>query len=120
MAAKQERQDLHPATIDGLSRGDADAGLDQQLVSAQNWVMTNRAAYNKALTHRVEVIQLAHKAGWSNQRIAKRLSLPLDAIEEALKQPLTRTALEFLDAQVASNGGFENSSITALKALVRP
>ena len=106
MGKRQVGQQLDADTVDRLSQGDPEARLDQMLVSAQNYVVGERAGYNQALMHRAECIALAHTAGWSKYRIAQRLGITRRAVDEALTRP-TRTASEFLAAQVRRNGGLE-------------
>lgn len=114
MARRQVGQQLDHDTVHRLSQGDPEARLDQMLVSAQNYVVGERAGYNQALMHRAECIGLAHAAGWSKYRIAQRLGITRRAVDEALTRP-TRTPSEFLAEQVRRNGGLEGESVRRLK-----
>lgn len=117
--AKQTGQDLADGTIEGLRHGDPDAGIDQRLVSAQNFVVTERRGYERALALRGQVIHLAHAVGWSKYRIAKRLGITRRAVDEALNRPVRQTPEQFLDAEVRQNGGHENPDVRALRGLLQ-
>lgn len=119
MGKKQSRQDLAAKTIDGLRHGDPDAGIDQRLVSAQNFVVTERYGYESALKFRGQVIHLARAAGWSKYRIAKRLGLTRRAVDEALERPASSTPEQFLDLEVKRNGGLENPDVRAIRTLLK-
>lgn len=116
--AKQGRQELAEGTVDGLRHGDPDAGIDQRLVSAQNYVVGQRAGYERALVERGQVIHLAHAAGWSKYRIAQRLGITRRAVDEALERPAPRTPDEFLDQEVKRNGGLENADVRSIRELL--
>lgn len=116
---KQSRQHLAPEFEGQLRTGDPDAGIDQKLVSAQNWVVAERRGYEKALAHRAEVARLAHAAGWTKYRIAKRLGLTRRAVDEALAKPSLRTPEAFLASEIAANGGLENPSDAAIRRRLR-
>lgn len=118
MGKKQSRQELAATTIDGLKDGDPDAGIDQRLVSAQNFVMTQRQGYESAIKSRGQVIHLARAAGWSKYRIAKRLGLTRRAVDEALERPSLCTPEQFLDLEVKRNGGLENPDVRAIRRLL--
>lgn len=116
---KQSKQDLADGTLEGLRSGDPDAGIDQRLVSAQNFVVVQRRAYQASLEHRGEVVHLAHAAGWTKYRIAKRLGITRRAVDEALERPVPRTPEAHLDLEVKRNGGLENPDIRNIRALLR-
>lgn len=116
---KQSNQDLATGTIEGLTRGEPDAGIDQKLVTAQNFVINQRRAYQKSLETRAQVIHLAHAAGWSKYRIAQRLGLTRRAVDEALERPVSSTPEQFLDLEVKRNGGIENPDVRAIRELLR-
>jgi len=118
MTKRQTPQHLADTSGRGLRDGDADAGLDQKLVSAQNWVVSQRAGYEKSLANRAEVIGLAHAAGWSVYRIAKRLGITRKAVDEALARPKPRTPLQFLSLEIKRNGGLENPTDRSIRALI--
>jgi hypothetical protein len=119
MGTKQSGQDLADGTIAGLSRGDVDAGIDQKLVSAQNFVITQRRGYQKALEERAQVIHLAHADGWSKYRIAQRLGVTRRAVDEALARPVPLTPEQLLDLEVKRNGGLENPDVRGIRDLLR-
>ncbi len=114
---RQSGQHLSADTADRLATGDPDALLDQKPVSAQNFVVGQRAGYNQALMRRAECIALAHAAGWSKYRTPQRLGITRRAVDEALTRPI-RTPAEFLAAEVQGNGGHENASDRRLKDLL--
>ena len=109
MTKRQSGQALDDDVTGGLRAGDPHALVEQKLVSAQNYVMTPRTGYQKALLHRAQCIALAHAAGWSKYRIAKRLGITRRAVDEALERP-TKSPTEFMATQVKANGGHENLS----------
>jgi hypothetical protein len=117
--AKQSGQDLADGTMEGLTRGDPDAGIDQNLVSAQNFVITQRRGYQKSLERRAQVIHLAHAAGWSKYRIAQRLGVTRRAVDEALERPVPLAPEQFLDLEVKRNGGLENPDARGIRELLR-
>lgn len=119
MAKRQASQNLGAGTVQGLSNGDPDAGIDQKLVSAQNFVIAQRRGYQQALEHRGQVVHLAHAAGWSKYRIAQRLGITRRAVDEALERPTPRTPEEFLDLEVKRNGGLENADVRNIRQLLR-
>ena len=114
MTRRQSRQRLASATSEGLQVGDAVAAIDQELVSAQNSVVAERAGYNKSLGHRAEVINLAHAAGWSKYRIAKRLGLTRRAVDEALERPMPRTPGESAVAESEPAGEDRSERLAVL------
>ena len=118
MTKKQSGQDLDHDTMDGLRAGDPHALIEQKLASAQNFVMTQRTGYQMALLRRAQCIALAHAAGWSKYRIAKRLGITRRAVDEALERP-TKSPVEFMATEVAANGGHENPSDRRLVELLR-
>jgi hypothetical protein len=120
MGTKQSSQDLADGTLAGLRDGDADAGIDQRLVSSQNFVMTQRRAYQQALENRGQVIHLAYSAGWSKYRIAQRLEITRRAVDEALERPVPRTPEQFLELEVKQNGGLENPDVRNIRDRLRP
>jgi lambda repressor-like predicted transcriptional regulator len=117
MSTRQTQQGLDEGVVDRLSTGDPDARVEQLLVSSQNSVVLNRAAYNRALLHRAECIALAHAAGWSKYRIAKRLGITRRAVDEALERP-TRSPSTFLAELVKQDGGHENLDDRRLKSIL--
>jgi hypothetical protein len=117
MTKQQSRQNLEQPALDGLSAGDPQALVEQKLVSAQNSVVVERAAYNKALTYRAQCIALAHAAGWSKYRIAQRLGITRRAIDEALERP-TMSPTEFLREEITRNGGREDTATQRLNGLL--
>ncbi len=119
MRKKQSSQDLALGTVEGLRIGDPDAGIDQKLVSAQNFVITQRRVYKQALENRGQVVHLAHAAGWTKYRIAQRLGITRRAVDEALERPVPRTPEEFLDLEVKRNGGLENPDVRNIRQLLR-
>lgn len=119
MGRKQSGQNLAPGTVDGLRHGEPDAGLDQRLVSAQNFVITQRRGYQKSLQERAQVINLAYAAGWSKYRIAQRLGITRRAVDEALERPVPLTPEQFLDLEVKRNGGLENPDVSSIRKLLR-
>lgn len=114
MGRRQTTQALEEDAVDRLRTGDPDARLNQMLVSAQNSVVVEREAYNRALLHRAECVALAHAAGWSKYRIAQRLGITRRAVDEALTKP-QRTPAEFLAAQIRRTGGQEDGSDRRLR-----
>ena len=118
MGRRQTTQALEEDTVEQLRTGDPDARLNQMLVSAQNYVVTERGGYHRALMHRAECVALAHAAGWSKYRIAQRLGITRRAVDEALTKP-RRTPAEFLADQVRRNGGHENESDRRIKDRLR-
>lgn len=119
MSKRQTNQDLADGTLDGLRHGDLDAGIDAKLVSAQNFVVTQRRGYERALRHRAQVVHLAHAVGWTKYRIAKRLGITRRAVDEALERPVSLTPEQFLDLEVKRNGGLENSDVRNMRQLLR-
>ncbi len=118
MGMKQSSQDLADGTIEGLRHGDPHAGIDQRLVSAQNFVVAQRLGYQKSLEQRGQVIHLAVAAGWSKYRIAQRLGITRRAVDEALQRPMPLTPEQFLDQGVRQNGGQENPDVRAIRELL--
>lgn len=109
MSKRQTMQGLDPDVTDGLVSGDPHAVVEQKLVSAQNWVVAERATYNQALRRRADCIALARAAGWSKYRIAQRLGVTRRAVDEALERSSVDPA-EFLAAEVAKNRGIESEA----------
>lgn len=118
MTKRQTGQHLDAESIERLGHGDPDAAIDQKLVSAQNFVVSQRSGYEKSLKRRAEVIHLARAVGWSKYRIAKRLGITRRAVDEALERPTPRSPREFLDLEVQRNGGHENASDRRLRVLL--
>lgn len=119
MGKTQSRQDLASGTIEGLTHGEPEAGIDQRLVSAQNFVISQRRSYQNSLTTRGQAIHLAHAAGWSKYRIAQRLGITRRAVDEALERPVPYTPEQLLDLEVKSNGGIENPDVRAIRKLLQ-
>lgn len=117
MTKRQSGQKIDDELLDGLRCGNPQALVEQKLISAQNYVVVQRAAYNKALMHRAQCIALAHVAGWSKYRIAQRLGITRRAVDEALERPEISPA-EFLAAQTAANGGHEDLPSRRLRELI--
>jgi lambda repressor-like predicted transcriptional regulator len=117
MSKRQTQQGLDENIAERLSTGDPDARIEQLLVSSQNSVVMRREAYNNGLLHRAECIALAHAAGWTKYRIAKRLGVTRRAVDEALERP-TRSPSAFLAELVKHNGGHENLDDRRLKGIL--
>jgi DNA-directed RNA polymerase specialized sigma24 family protein len=120
MGKTQSNQELADETLEGLRRGEPDAGINQRLVSAQNFVITQRRGYQNSLENRAQVIHLAHAAGWSKYRIAQRLGVTRRAVDEALERAVPRTPEQFLDLEVKRNGGLENPDVRRIRELLAP
>ncbi|MFI0454533.1 helix-turn-helix domain-containing protein [Actinomadura sp. 6N118] len=114
---KRQTGQIDDGTLEGLRNGDPHALVDQKLISAQNYVVVERAGYNRALAHRAQVIALAHAAGWTKYRIAKRLGITRRAVDEALERPVLSPD-EFMAAEVEKNGGHEDLVTRRLRELV--
>lgn len=117
LTRRQSGQHLGGGVLDDLGSGDPQALVEQQLVSAQNHVVAERAGYTNALTYRAQWIALAHAVGWSKYRIAQRLGITRRAVDEALaRPPLSPT--DFMAAEVARNGGHEDLPTRRLRELL--
>lgn len=117
MAKRQSRQAIGAELVERLAAADPQALVEQKLVSAQNFVVGQRAVYNNALRYRAQCIALAHAAGWSKYRIAQRLGITRRAVDEALERPVL-SPTEFLAAEIAKNGGHEDAVTRRLRELL--
>jgi hypothetical protein len=117
LTRRQTSQDLSDETHDGLRNGDPHALVEQKLVSAQNWMVSQRQAYNRSLMYRAQCIALAQAAGWSKYRIAQRLGITRRAVDEALERPRS-SPLEFMESEIGKNGGFVSLGDQLLKELL--
>lgn len=70
MTKRQAGQRLGEREITDLGRGDPHALVEQKLVSAQNYVVGQRAAYQRALAHR------ARSSPWRTRRAGRCTGSP--------------------------------------------